>query len=462
MAKNKAKKKSQKSALKKLLKTVKHEVEQYNDDDYDFHPYDLFEQLEAIREIDSEKYEEALTQIPHELFADVVCEMPPIMQEEVAEVIGVLNISDIATRMDTDDAADFIQNISEDDEELANNILSNFEDDEKRVLEKLISYDEHEAGAYMQIEMFKATIDTDIMSSLKELKHLKESDEVDNIYDVHVVSKNNSYIGSLGLEELIIFDRDLYYSDIPADKFKTYFINHKADIKEVVEMVSNYNLNIVPVVDDNNKLVGRITSDDIYDIIQESATEQIYNLAGVDDDAEQDEDIFIIGKHRAFWLSINLLTAIAASFVIGIFDSTIQSFVALAVLMPIVASMGGNAGTQTLTVTVRQMALGDIDTVDAKKTILKEVLLSLVNGLFFALIMGTIAFLWFDIPLLGVVIALSMVINLFSAGFFGAVIPLVLQRANIDPAIGSTVLLTTVTDIVGFFSFLGLATIILT
>ena len=171
--------------------------------------------------------------------------------------------------------------------------------------------------------------------------------------------------------------------------------------------------------------------------------------------------MFQIGKTRAIWLGLNLITAIAASLVIGIFDSTIQSLVALAILMPIVASMGGNAGTQTLTVTVRQMALGDIEGEDAKKTIIKEVIISLVNGFIFAVIIGIIAYLWFSMPMLGVVIALSMVVNLISAGFFGSVIPLVLQRAGVDPAIGSTVLLTTVTDVVGFFSFLGLATIIL-
>lgn len=184
-------------------------------------------------------------------------------------------------------------------------------------------------------------------------------------------------------------------------------------------------------------------------------------MAGVNESAEQEESILEIGKSRAFWLGINLLTAIAASIVIGLFDTTIQSLVALAVLMPIVASMGGNAGTQTLTVTVRQMAMGDISNEDAKKTVYKEVVISLVNGFIFAFVIGLIAYFWFNIPLLGLVIAMSMVINLLSAGFFGAVIPLTLEKLKIDPAIGSTVILTTVTDVVGFFSFLGLATIIL-
>jgi magnesium transporter len=191
--------------------------------------------------------------------------------------------------------------------------------------------------------------------------------------------------------------------------------------------------------------------------MQESATEQIYNLAGVDDEAEEEENFFEAGKKRGSWLFLNLLTAITASLVIQMFDETIQSFVALAILMPIVASMGGNAGTQTLTVTVRRLALGDIELENAKETIKKEVMLSLANGLIFALILGLISYLWFGEQLLGIIIAVSMVINLVAAGFFGAVIPLALKRFHVDPAVGSTVLLTTVTDVVGFFSFLGLA-----
>jgi magnesium transporter len=187
----------------------------------------------------------------------------------------------------------------------------------------------------------------------------------------------------------------------------------------------------------------------------------MYNLAGVDDDAEEDDEVMKAARKRATWLGLNLITAIAASIVIALFSETLQSMVALAVLMPIVASMGGNAGTQSLTVVVRQLALGDISQGDAMRIIKKEILISLGNGLLFALIMGIVASVWFDKGMLGVVIALSMIINLLMAGFFGATIPLFLKKLDIDPAIGSSVILTTVTDVVGFFSFLGLATAIL-
>ena len=187
----------------------------------------------------------------------------------------------------------------------------------------------------------------------------------------------------------------------------------------------------------------------------------MYNLAGLKDDIEEDEEVLKASKQRASWLGLNLITAIAASLIIGLFADTLSNIVALAILMPIVASMGGNAGTQTLTVVVRQLTLKDISHSDAKRIIIKEVSISLLNGFLFAIIIGVIATVWFGIENLGFVIALSMIINLLMAGFFGATIPLLLEKMKVDPAIGSTVILTTVTDVVGFFSFLGLATIIL-
>jgi len=263
---------------------------------------------------------------------------------------------------------------------------------------------------------------------------------------------------------LLIFDFSktvLENIEASEENFEPIKAQDSNDIKEIVHIFKEYDLSVLAIVNDYGVLLGRITSDDIYDIINEHATEQMYNLAGVDDEAEEDDEIINAGRKRATWLGLNLFTAIAASFVIALFAETLESIVALAILMPIVASMGGNAGTQSLTVVVRQLALGDISQGDAARIIKKEVLISLGNGIVFAIIMGIIAFLWFDIKLLGVVIALSMVINLLMAGFFGASVPLFLKKLGVDPAIGSTVILTTVTDVVGFFSFLGLATLIL-
>lgn len=444
-----------------LFNELENEINEFKEGNSSLHAYDLTEKLIKLRILDFEQYVFIIKKIPSVLFAEILSEMPIYIQEEISEYVSIKKLVNITSNMDSDDAATFIQNLSDENEQLAQEILENLDEDDKSYIEKIISYDNSESGSYMQTELFSAKTNENIGDAIKRLKSLKESGEINNIWHCHMIDQNGKFIGSIGLEELIIFDHALKFRDIPDEKLRSYNVNHKQDVKEAVEMVTHYNLTSLPVIDDNELLIGRITSDDIYDIIEENATEQMYNMAGVDEETEQEESIYAIGKSRAFWLSINLLTAIIASFVIGIFDTTIQSLVALAVLMPIVASMGGNAGTQTLTVTVRQMALGDIELEDAKKTIRKEVIISLVNGVIFAIIIGIIAYLWFKMPLLGVVIAASMIINLVSAGFFGAVIPLGLQKAGIDPAIGSTVLLTTVTDIVGFFSFLGLATLII-
>ncbi|QKF81468.1 magnesium transporter [Halarcobacter ebronensis] len=436
-------------------------IEEYKDGTSDIHPYDLAKELEKLRDLDDKEYEYVCKRIPSDLFAEILCEMPSYIQEEIAEVISDKKIATITSKMDSDDASELIYNISQKDEEIAQTILSKLDDEDKQIIEKLNSYDDHEAGSYMQSELFSATLDEDIGTAIKRLKSLKEEELLDNIFHVFLIDKDKKLIGAVGLEELILFDRQQHFREIPQDKLINYSCNHKSDISDAVEMFTHYNLSALAVVDEENRLLGRITHDDIHDVIQDQDTKQLYSLAGVNDDAENEESVYLIGRKRAIWLGINLVTAILASIVIGFFDTTIQSLVALAVLMPIVASMGGNAGTQTLTVTVRQMALGEISYQDAKKTINKEVIISLVNGLIFAFIIGIIAFIWFKIPLLGLVIALSMVINLLSAGFFGAVIPILLEKFEIDPAIGSTVILTTVTDVVGFFSFLGLATLIL-
>ncbi|MBD3793533.1 MAG: magnesium transporter [Campylobacterales bacterium] len=429
--------------------------------DVDSHPFEIAELLAEVYEVDKEFYGSFLDKLPKTLLAEVLVELPKSLQEEFYNSYDAVTLAKLTEKLDTDEAADMIQHIEEIDEEKANEVLLHLSNEEKATIQELIAYEDDEAGAYMQVELFAADLDETIGESVRRLKKMKKANEVDNVHHVFVVTKQKAFLGMIPLEDLILHGPNEYYRDILEEGKITVSVEAHDDIKKVVEMAGNYDLSVIPVVNQHGILLGRITSDDIHDIMEEEATEQIYNLAGVNDLAEQEESIWKIGKSRGVWLGINLLTAIAASLVIGLFDTTIQSLVALAVLMPIVASMGGNAGTQTLTVTVRQMALGDIEMDKAKKTIFKEVLVSLMNGLLYAVVMGVIAYLWFQMPMLGAVIAMAMVINLLSAGFFGAVIPLGLQRFGIDPAIGSTVLLTTVTDMVGFFSFLGLATVIL-
>jgi len=427
----------------------------------EMHPSEI---ANILRGMDDGQFSQAIKLVPKELVGDVALALPDRYFDDVVENLSVDELSQAVSELESDDQLEFMQELEDVDESVASQVFEILDEDDKKEIATLQKYEEHEAGAYMQLEVFTAHADEIVQDVIKRFAKLRKENELENIQNLFIVDDHNKLLYTVGLDDLLIFDfsktiqQNIEESEENFEPIKAY---DREDIKEVVDLFKQYDVSVMPVVNEDGILLGRITSDDIYDIINEHATEQMYNLAGVDDEAEEDEDILKAGKTRAYWLGINLLTAIAASLVIGMFQDTIDSMVALAVLMPIVASMGGNAGTQTLTVVVRQLALGEISQGDAWRSIKKEVAIALMNGLLFALVMGTIAWIWFDMPMLGVVIGLSMIINLFMAGFFGTVIPLALKWLKIDPAIGSTVILTTVTDVVGFFSFLGLAKIIL-
>jgi len=427
----------------------------------EIHPSDI---AKILKQLDDSEFAQALKLVPKDLLGDVTIALPDRYFDDVVENLSVDELSHAVTELESDDQADFMQDLEEHDENIASEVFDNLNDEDKQEITKLQTYEENEAGAYMQLEVFTANKDEIVHDVIKRFGELRKANEIENIQNLFIVSEDNKLSFSVGLDDLLVFDfNKTLFENIQnsEDSFEPKKAQDREDIKDVVHYFEEYDLSVMPIVNAYGILIGRITSDDIYDIINEHATEQMYNLAGVDDDAEEDDEILKAGKKRASWLGLNLITAIAASLVIALFSDTINSIVALAVLMPIVASMGGNAGTQSLTVVVRQLALGDISQGDAMRIIKKEVLLSLINGIFFAVVMGIVAAIWFDMKMLGVVIALSMVINLFVAGFFGAAIPLFLKKMDIDPAIGSTVILTTVTDVVGFFSFLALATYIL-
>lgn len=426
------------------------------------HPSEI---ARILRELDDNEFELYIKKIPKEIIGDVALELPDRYFGDIIDKIGVNDLSTAITELESDDKTDFMQEFEEHDSQKAKTVFNLLHKNDQQDIINLKKYNDQEAGAYMQREIFTAKEHENTDKVIKRFARLKKSNQLENVHYLFIIKNNNYLSFGINLEDLLIFDfKKSIIENINLDQdedFRAIVAYDNQSIDEVVDMFQEFDLGVMPIVNRDNILVGRITADDIYDIIDEQATEQMFNMVGVDDEAEEDESIFEAGKKRAIWLSINLITAIMASLVISIFSDTLQSIVALAILMPIVASMGGNAGTQSLTVVVRQMALGDITQSDAIRTIKKEVILSMANGLLFALIMGIIASIWFNQGLLGVVISISMIINLLSAGFFGAGIPLFLKKLNIDPAIGSTVILTTITDIVGFLSFLGLATIIL-
>jgi len=431
------------------------------------HPHDELHPSEIaniLKDMDDKSFHEAVKSIPKDLVADVALELPDRYFDEVVESFTPEELAESVAELESDDQKEFIEELEEVDEHIAQEVFEKLDKEDQEDIKQLRQYDDDEAGAYMQVEVYTAKLNQKVRDVIEEFAKLRRTGELENVNYLFVVDDQNRLKYGVGLDSLLTFDFDKTIGENIAqdeEAYKPIVAYDHEPIEDVVKRFQEYDLASIPVVNEQGVLLGRITSDDIYDIINEQATDQMYHLAGVSDEAEEDDDLIKAGKARAVWLGINLLTAIAASLVIGLFESTLQSYVALAVLMPIVASMGGNAGTQSLTVVVRQLALGEIAKHDAFRTIKKEVILSLVNGMLFAIIIGIIAAVWFDKGMLGVVIALAMIINLLSAGFFGSVIPLVLKKFGIDPAIGSTVILTTVTDIVGFFAFLGLATIIL-
>ena len=446
------------------LEEAKELIDQHLDEnleDGELSAYELAQHLKTLKKHDEELFAKYLEKLDPEILGDVAIELPDHMLKDVIDTLPAEKIVEALEELESDDATDLLQYIEDIDEDKARELFNELDKENQNEILRLRSYDEDRAGAHMQTELFSAHLEEKLGSAVARLRQEKQEGKLENVSQLFIIDKNSVLQYAIPLEDLILFDftktlkQNIESTQI--DHYKPHMANDMDLMQDVADMFQEYDLNVIAVTSSTGILLGRITYDDIHDYIQESATEQIYNLAGVDDESEEDDTLFKAGRGRAFWLGINLLTALFSSSIIGLFDETIAAYVALAVLMPIVASMGGNTGTQALAVTVRRLALGEIEFKDAKSVLKREVTISLVNGLIFGAIMGVIAAVWFDKGMLGVVISLSMVTNLFFAGFFGTIIPLMLRRFNIDPAVGSAVILTTFTDAIGFFSFLGLA-----
>ncbi|AJC91227.1 magnesium transporter [Campylobacter subantarcticus] len=421
------------------------------------------EALKTIKRYNEELYLQTLKSFDTQTLANVATITPEHILEDILEHLSIIKIAKAVEELESDDATDLIKRFEELNPQKTLAILNRLSSENKEEILRLKNYDENTAGAYMQTEIFTASIDESIEKAIKRYRILKHSGQVDQIFQVYIIDGYGKLCNAINLSDLLLWDFKLSFADIIKnndEKYKSYSIKDHEDIQKAIDLVEDYDLSVLAVVNDNGVLLGRITYDDIHDLIQENATEQIYNLAGVDEDAEE-ESAFKAAKARAFWLMINLTTSLISANIISLFSGEIEQLVALAVLMPIVASMGGNTGSQALAVTVRKLSLNEVEFKDAKKVILRESGISLLNGLVFASIMSIIAFVWFKTALLGLVIALSMLINLALAGFVGSFVPLTLKKFKIDPAVGSSVVITAITDGLGFFSFLLLAKMIL-
>ena len=386
---------------------------------------------------------------------EIILELDKEIRNEIISVVGEHTFLDVVSKLDRDDLIVVLEELDQDKRGQYLKLLP--KKSQRELVKKGLKFPEDTAGRIMSTNVVSVSASWTIGKTLKFLRQKKEL-LPDDIYEVYILDSKRKPIGTLNLNTIVRSSSSTIVKDIMNTQFKTIPID--TDQEEIALGFKQNNLISAPVTDKSGKIVGQINHDDIIDIIEEEAEEDLLRLSGVQSGDTYSAVLQTI-KSRFGWLLINLFTAIAASFVIGIFETSLKQVVALAILMPIVASMGGNAGTQTLTVAVRALALREITRANALRVIGKEFAVGAINGLIFALIIGTIASYWFQMPLLGFVIAAAMILNLIIACLSGILIPLILDKTGIDPAIASTVVLTTITDIFGFFTFLGLGSIYL-
>lgn len=406
---------------------------------------DLLEMLSAdergdfVRLLGDEFDYTALTEIDEAVRLEVLEDLPP---EAIAEGLEDL---------DSDDAVYILEDLDEDEQAA---ILGELPYADRAQLQKALDYPEESAGRRMQSEFIAVAPFWTVGQTIDYMREAR--DLPDSFYEIYVVDPTFKLLGSVHLDKILRTKRAEKVTSIMEETRQAVLATE--DQEEVARRFERYNLVSSAVVDENERLVGVLTVDDIVDVIQEEAEEDLRALAGVGDE-EISDTVVTIARSRLAWLVVNLGTAILASVVIAFFEDTIEAMVALAVLMPIVASMGGNAGTQTMTVAVRGIATQELSARNMMRVLNREILVSAVNGVALAFLIGVTAWLWFDNSGLGFVIAGAIIINMLFAGLSGLLIPIVLDRLNVDPAIASSVFVTTVTDVVGFFAFLGIAAI---
>ena len=392
--------------------------------------------------VDAEDDGEVLVHVGDEVREGLIADMDP------DELIAA------ASDLDIDDLADLVEDLPD---TVIDEVLKSMDRENRERLEQVLSYAEDSAGRLMNPDVVTVRADTTIDVVLRYLRLRGELPEhTDHIY---VVSKRHQYLGRIALQALLTHEPATPINRLLDDEQPAIGVDETSDM--VARQFSDHDWISAPVVDDNNILLGRITIDDVVDIIREQAEHQALSAAGLDEHEDLFSPVRRAVRGRLLWLGVNLCTAFLAAGVIGQFEATLEKIVALAVLMPIVAGMGGNAGTQVLTLMVRGLALGQVGASNARALLWKEERVALINGLLLGSIVGFVAFLWFHEWQLSLVIATALTINLCAAALAGVLVPLTLKRMNIDPALAGGVVLTTVTDVTGFLCFLGLATLVL-
>ena len=411
----------------------------------EMHPADAADIIEHLNDNDREK----LIKLNNfKIDPQVFVELNESIQTEVIKFLSSDSIVSILKNLESDDAIKILENIDEKDK---NNILASLPPKDRFILLESLSFPEDSAARIMQREFTAIPSNWSVGQTIDYLRENKDLPE--EFLEIFIVDNNFTPIGTVPSSKVLRTSRDTKMISIMSES--QLLIPVDMDREEVGRLFENYNLNSASVVDKNNKLVGMITSDDILTVLKEEAEEDALRLAGVGDE-EITDGVVKKTKRRFTWLLLNLFTAIIASIVIGFFQEDIEKVVALAVLMPIVASMGGNAGMQTLAVTIRTIATNELTKNNFSQNLLKEFLIGVLNGVLFAIISAAIVQFWFQDTTLSLIISISMILNMIVAGLFGILIPVSLKKMNIDPALSSSVFVTTITDVIGFLSFLGI------
>ncbi|MFV1872228.1 MAG: magnesium transporter [Oleiphilus sp.] len=387
-----------------------------------------------------------------ELRGEVLQYLSDDIQSHFLSKLNPQELLSVTEDLDTDDLADILQQLPE---TVIQEVLDSMDSQDRVRVEKVLSYPEDTAGGMMNTDTVTIRADITIDVVLRYLRrHRSLPDMTDQLL---VVSRKDELIGSMPINKLLVSNHSATVREVMETDFISIHVGlNEAEVANVFE---RQDLVSAPVINEQGLLLGRITIDDVVDVIREGADHSLMSMAGLDEDQDTFAPIRQTSQRRAIWLGINLITAFIASFVIGLFDGTIEQVVALAVLMPIVASMGGVAGSQTLTLVIRAMAVGQISRSNLSWLLNREFFVGAINGFLWATVVSAIAMIWFQDIIIGVVIAAAMMINLVVAAITGTVLPIFLKSKDIDPALAGSVILTTVTDVTGFLSFLGLATL---
>jgi magnesium transporter len=415
------------------------------------HPADLAQIFSELPDKDREAAFSLLAERNGRLAMEAVSELGPEAGAALLATRSAEEIAKLAQEIPSDDAAALIDYLPE---ELSAAVLDLMRPKESGVVENLLEYDEQTAGRIMNPHVFALNEDMTVGEAITELQNARD---VEMVFYLYVVDERRHLVGVVSLRRLLLVSPETPLKRIMTADLLSVRVD--TDQEEVARLVASYNLLAIPVVDEENKLVGVITVDDVIDVIKDEATEDIYRLAGVAGDERAFTPAGESLRKRLPWLGVNLVTAFMAASVVALFEGTISQITALAVFMPIVAGMGGNAATQTLTVIVRGIALGEVSWGNARKALLKEAVVGIGNGMVLGMVAAGVAWATRGSPILGLVLGMAMIINMFVAATAGTLVPLGLRAANVDPALASSVFITTLTDVFGFFSFLGLATL---